>query len=334
LLVASSAATESEKQAQRTWDRSSLLQVDDNDTQVGIFNAYAQKANTDGEGKSTKRGLGAASAPASGRRGGMGMMFVSAGGKPAETAASGGMPSFVGAGGGASYASAGASYAAAGAGSLPPGWVAQLDPCSGAPYYTNLQTGAAQWAPPLAVAAIAPPPPLFATPTPPVAPPLPPGWVAAADPTSGHTYYCNAARNLTQWERPVPAPPEPPPPLPPGQGPPLPPGDPPPPPPAEPNERWRSGQGAQASVRVGGVPPDMSDLDLRELFSRSGTVLSLQVTGSVYSASSMPRTATIRYDAPASAEAAVRTMDGTRLRSHTLKVMMEAQHPRSAAKPY
>ena len=31
-------------------------------------------------------------------------------------------------------------------------------------------------------------------------------------------------------------------------------------------------------------------------------------------------TATIRYDAPASAEAAVRTMDGTRLRSHTLKV--------------
>ena len=34
------------------------------------------------------------------------------------------------------------------------------------------------------------------------------------------------------------------------------------------------------------------------------------------------------------AEAAVRTMDGTRLRSHTLKVMMEAHHPRSVAKPY
>jgi hypothetical protein len=30
-------------------------------------------------------------------------------------------------------------------------------------------------------------------------------------------------------------------------------------------------------VRVGGVPPDMSDLDLRELFRRSGTILSLQV---------------------------------------------------------
>ena len=32
----------------------------------------------------------------------------------------------------------------------------------------------------------------------------------------------------------------------------------------------------QATVRVGGVPPDMSDIDLRELFSRSGTILSLQ----------------------------------------------------------
>lgn len=91
------------------------------------------------------------------------------------------MPSF---GGGASYASAGGdggSRAAAGAGALPPGWVAQLDPRSGAPYYTHLASGATQWVPPPA-----------ATPAAPAAPPLPPGWVAAADPTSGHTYYCNA----------------------------------------------------------------------------------------------------------------------------------------------
>ena len=193
-FVASSAATESEKQAQRTWDRSSLLQVNDDDSQVGIFNAYAQNANTDGEGKSTKRGLGAASAPAAGRRGGMGMMFVSAGGAPAATAAAGGMPSFVGAGGGASHSFAGASHAAAGAGALPPGWVAQVDPRSGAPYYTNVATGVAQWVPPAAAAAIAPPPPPFATPAPPAAPPLPPGWVAGVDPNSGHTYYCNAVR--------------------------------------------------------------------------------------------------------------------------------------------
>ena len=79
-FVPSSVVTESEKQAQRSWDRSSLLQVQDNDAQIGIFNAYAQNANTDAEGKNTKRGLGAASQPASGRRGGMGMTFVSAGG--------------------------------------------------------------------------------------------------------------------------------------------------------------------------------------------------------------------------------------------------------------
>ena len=93
----------------------------------------------------------------------------------------------------ASSGSGDASYAVAGAGALPPGWVAQLDPRSGAPYYTNLQTGVAQWVPP-PDAAIAPPPSPFAALAPPAAPPLPSGWVAAADPTSGHTYYCNAVR--------------------------------------------------------------------------------------------------------------------------------------------
>ena len=87
-------------------------------------------------------------------------------------------------------------------------------------------------------------------------------------------------------------------------------------------------------MRVGGIPTDMSDLDLRELFASSGKIVSFHVSGSVYSASSMPRMATIRYDTPASAENAVRQMDGTKLRSHTLKVMLEVQRARSAAKPY
>ena len=117
--------------------------------------------------------------------------------RPAATAAAGGMPSFVSAGGAASYASAGGGggcRAAAGAGALPPGWVAQLAPRSGAPYSPHLASGATQWVPPpaAAAAAIAPPPSPFATAAAPAAPPLPPGWVAAADPTSGHTYYCNA----------------------------------------------------------------------------------------------------------------------------------------------
>eukprot|EP00035_Acanthoeca_spectabilis_P014351 m.273374 g.273374 ORF g.273374 m.273374 type:complete len:483 (+) comp16118_c0_seq4:367-1815(+) len=43
--------------------------------------------------------------------------------------------------------------------------------------------------------------------------PLADGWVAAVDPSSGHTYYSNVARGLTQWEPPaaaVAAPPPPP----------------------------------------------------------------------------------------------------------------------------
>ncbi len=331
-FVPSSAATEAEKEAQRTWDRSSLMAVKDDDAQVGIYNAYAHNSNTDGEGKSTRRGLGAGSEPSSARRG-MGMSFVSAGGAPAQTAAAGGMAGFVAAGG-TPYCSAGAATTPQpprAAATLPPGWVSALDPCSGTPYYSNLQTGASQWAPPSAPAALVP--------TPPAAPALPPGWQEGRDPASGHMYYYNAASGVTQWERPspaVPAPPpaapEPPPPLPPGDGPPLPAGDGPPPPPAEPNDKWRAGQGADASVRVGGVPSDMGDLDLRDLFSRCGTILSVQLTGSAYSSSTQPRQATIRFDTPASAETAVRQMDGTKLRSNTLKVMLEAQKPR--AKPY
>mmetsp|Transcript_6657 Transcript_6657/g.17130 ORF Transcript_6657/g.17130 Transcript_6657/m.17130 type:complete len:434 (+) Transcript_6657:101-1402(+) len=37
---------------------------------------------------------------------------------------------------------------------------------------------------------------------------LPQGWVAAADPKTGHTYYSNAALGLTQWEAPAAAAPQ------------------------------------------------------------------------------------------------------------------------------
>ena len=33
--------------------------------------------------------------------------------------------------------------------------------------------------------------------------PLPAGWVSGTDPASGRTYYCNPARDFTQWERPT-----------------------------------------------------------------------------------------------------------------------------------
>jgi len=41
-------------------------------------------------------------------------------------------------------------------------------------------------------------------------PPLPPGWVAATDPTTGRVYYANPTTGETQWTAPPPLPPPPP----------------------------------------------------------------------------------------------------------------------------
>ena len=371
-FVPSSAATDSEKQAQRTWDRSSLLQVDDNDSQVGIFNAYAQNANTDAEGKSTKRGLGAASAPGSGRRGGMGMMFVSAGGALCQHVASAFLavprlaaPDAWGARFGsrlytlctsaAATQSSEAAFCAfqhAGRRQPPPQGACRASLARAAVRPTPLRAAAAPpmlppgrercrrggWRSSTLVAVrhttptckpasrsgcrrLTPPsrrrlrrlrhwrrPPRRRS-RPAGWPPLtrPPGIPTTATPSASrlnmatarhpasHSPGCSAreqppraafsprsagegpprslgrwpcspsqaalgmrtpphtcttlshqAINLTQWERPAPAPPEPPPPLPPGEGPPLPPGEGPPLPPSD-QDRWRSGQGAQAS---------------------------------------------------------------------------------------
>ena len=51
---------------------------------------------------------------------------------------------------------------------------------------------------------------------------LPPGWVAAADPASGRTYYVDTARGVTQWHPPAMPKPALPPPPPPQPRPPLP----------------------------------------------------------------------------------------------------------------
>ena len=51
---------------------------------------------------------------------------------------------------------------------------------------------------------------------------LPPGWVAAADPASGRTYYVDTARGVTQWHPPAMPKPVLPPPPPPQPRPPLP----------------------------------------------------------------------------------------------------------------
>jgi len=75
-----------------------------------------------------------------------------------------------------------------------------------------------------------------------------------------------------------------------------------------------------AVVRVRGLPGAMSDAEVRELFGSSGRILSVALERGAYSAGAQPKEATITFDARASAELAVKTMDGTKLRQATLAV--------------
>ena len=340
-FVASTPQTDAEKAAAREWDRSAVLAVKDDDAQVQIYNAYSKNSNTSAEGGSTKKGLGCGSEGGGGStmggfRRGMGMSFVSAGGAPAATPAATGM-AFVAAGG-APAATPAASVARSVASipqptttptpQLPVGWVVATDPASGWPYYTHTPSGTTQWEPP---------------PAPPPAPTLPAGWSAVLDPSSGRTYYANPSTGATQWEPPADAPP------------PLPP--PPPPPPPEPSaplpspvfapavaavgsgavgadaSAWRSGAGTEASVRVSGIPPDLADMDLKELFGSCGAVVSVRMDRGAYSAGSQPKSAVVRFDTPASAELAVKQMNGTRMRSNKLSVT-KLQPAGSMHRPY
>ena len=84
---------EAKEKAKEERAKANLLAVEDDDSQVQIYNAYAKNSNTSQEGGSTKKGLGCGSEGSSSSSGGWkpkGMMsFVSAGGAPAAKAAIG-----------------------------------------------------------------------------------------------------------------------------------------------------------------------------------------------------------------------------------------------------
>ena len=88
-FVARSDETERAKEEARSWDRSQLLRVGDDDAQLKIFDEYSRGANTNAEGMNTRRGLGMGSdepaAPVGKKKT---MCFVSEGGAPSGTAAS------------------------------------------------------------------------------------------------------------------------------------------------------------------------------------------------------------------------------------------------------
>lgn len=73
------------------------------------------------------------------------------------------------------------------------------DPTSGMTYYVNLANGTSQWEPPAEMTKSAPPPPPPPSQPKPV---LPPGWSEGVDPSSGRTYYFNAATMASQWTPP------------------------------------------------------------------------------------------------------------------------------------
>lgn len=324
-FVPRTAETEAAKEESRSWDRSQLLKVDDSDAQVKIYNAYAENSNTSAEGGSSKRGLGSSEGTSAAPRRGF-LNFVSAGGAPAATAAataasSGATPS-------TSAAASSSAPPATSTAPLPPGWTMGTDPSSGWPYYANPSTGQTQWHPPVAAPA---------APAAPVAPSgagLPAGWVAATDPASGHTYYTNPATGQSQWTPPLPPPTF-------GGG-------------AGAMVAAASIRSADPAVKVHGLPGSMSEADVRELFADSGRISKeptwqrtarpqpcptaqptpkpshpsdparrtalVTLERDAYSSGTQPKTATVHFDAPASAAVAVKKMDGIKMRSHTLRV--------------
>ena len=299
-FVPTSAQTEQQKKEQREWDRAELLKVDDDDAQVKIYNAYSANANTSAEGVNTRRGLGAASEGAVAAAGGRGRMmsFVSAGGAPASTPASTGVSTDRAAAAG-SPASASGSFHGATSPALPSGWTMGVDPASGAPYYCNVALQITQWHPP-----------------PPDPPALPVGWIVSTDPTTGKYYYCNPATGESSWTAPTPPPPPPPTP---------PPALPPPTFHAPPPSSHAGAASAHYSqpefaVRVRGLPPSMAEADVRDVFASCGRIVRCTIDRSAYSAGSSPKGATVCFDASASADLAVKQMNGTKMRNFTLQV--------------
>lgn len=68
--------------------------------------------------------------------------------------------------------------------------------------YKKFAGGGKRSPPQLTATQMAPPPPPNSPPPPTVGPGLPPGWIAAVDLASGHTYYVNQATGASTWTNP------------------------------------------------------------------------------------------------------------------------------------
>ena len=75
--------------------------------------------------------------------------------------------------------------------------------------------------------------------------------------------------------------------------------------PAAAEAAWGSGKTAEATVRVSGIPPEMSQMDVKDMFATCGQVVRVDLDRSHYSGGSTPKSAAVVYDTPASADLAV-----------------------------
>ena len=66
----------------------------------------------------------------------------------------------------------------------------------------------------------------------------------------------------------------------------------------------------------------MSDGEVRELFSSCGRITGVALDRGGYSGGNSPKSGTITFDSLGSAEVAVKTMNGTKLRSSALSVSL------------
>lgn len=77
----------------------------------------------------------------------------------------------------------------------------------------------------------------------------------------------------------------------------------------------------------------MGDADVREIFASCGRITKVNLDRPGYSQGG-PKGATLFFDAKASAELAVKQMDGVKLRGDTLHVALEGGGGQHRAKPY
>ena len=75
-------------------------------------------------------------------------------------------------------------------------------------------------------------------------------------------------------------------------------------------------------------------LQVRELFASCGRITLVSLERDGYSAGTSPKAGSVHFDAKASADVAVKTMDGIKMRAHTLKVELIAEHDAKRSKPY